>query len=88
MNLGDKPLTTKEVSDALRVPLRTVQRLLNEGELPGFRIGGAWRVDPTRLNEYIHLQGTVSYRALVQLEREREFAASGSTKTAAEMTAT
>ena len=36
-------LTVKEVAELLAVNERTVYRLANTGQLPGFKVGGTWR---------------------------------------------
>jgi excisionase family DNA binding protein len=42
-------LTTREVADALHVHPRTVQRLVERGELAAVRLGAAIRFDPAEL---------------------------------------
>lgn len=37
-------LTPKDVMDILGVGKNTVYRLLDSGELPGFRVGRSWRI--------------------------------------------
>jgi len=36
-------LTVREVADLLRVDAKTVYRLAQKGELPGFKVAGSWR---------------------------------------------
>ena len=36
-------LTIKEVADYLKLTEKTAYRLVAEGELPGFKVGGSWR---------------------------------------------
>lgn len=36
-------LTVKQVAEILNVNDRTVYRLVQQGELPGFRVSGGWR---------------------------------------------
>jgi excisionase family DNA binding protein len=36
-------LTLKEVSELLRVHPSTVHRMIEEGKIPAFKIGSAWR---------------------------------------------
>jgi excisionase family DNA binding protein len=43
MASDSKPLTAKEVSEILRVHPVTLYRLLGEGRIPSFKIGGQWR---------------------------------------------
>jgi len=42
-NTGVQILNVSELSEYLRVHKTTIYRLLREGKLPGFRIGGDWR---------------------------------------------
>lgn len=46
-------LTTREVADALHVHPRTVQRLVERGELAVVRLGAAIRFDPAELVRFI-----------------------------------
>ncbi|AKX47390.1 DNA-binding protein [Thiopseudomonas alkaliphila] len=41
--MSDEVLTIKEVAQYLKVNERTIYRLAASGELPGFRVGNAWR---------------------------------------------
>lgn len=47
-----KILTIVEVSDFLRLHPTTVYRLVRKGELPGFKIGGGWRVNMKDLDRW------------------------------------
>lgn len=49
VSAGVALLTTREVADALHVHPRTVQRLVERGELAVVRLGGAIRFDPAEL---------------------------------------
>lgn len=50
----DSPLLTKaEVADKLRVSIRTVERLIDDGVLVALRIRGTWRVHPVALEDYL-----------------------------------
>jgi excisionase family DNA binding protein len=48
-----KVLTPVEVANRLRVSRDTVMRQLNSGELPGYKIGGQWRVRESDFVEYL-----------------------------------
>jgi excisionase family DNA binding protein len=50
---GGGLLTTREVADALHVHPRTVQRLVERGELAVVRLGAAIRFDPAELVRFI-----------------------------------
>ena len=48
-----KYLTPREVMDLLYIGKNTLYKLLNSGELKGFRIGKQWRVERSELKKYI-----------------------------------
>ncbi len=49
-------LDADEVGKMLRVHPRTVIRLANQGELPGFKVGGQWRFMRRDIENYIEEQ--------------------------------
>ena len=49
-------LTVEDVLGSLRVSKSTFYRAVRTGELPAFKIGGTWRVDPRDLATYIARQ--------------------------------
>ena len=49
----DDILTVAEVMELLYVGKNTVYRLLQDGELRGFRIGKVWRIPKDCLEQYI-----------------------------------
>ena len=49
----EKMLTAGEIAEALRVSVRTVYNLLEAGALRGVRVGRAWRVPESALQEFI-----------------------------------
>ena len=46
-------LTITEVADILRVHPTTIYRLVKRGELPGFKIGGCWRINRDSLDKWL-----------------------------------
>lgn len=50
-------LTIGEVAQMLRVHPTTVYRLLKRGDIPGFKIGGNWRVSVNALDRWISDMG-------------------------------
>lgn len=48
-------LTPLEVMDLLGVGKNTIYRLLNSGELQGFRIGRGWRITEESLREFMNI---------------------------------
>ena len=57
IDAGELPsvLTPLEVMDFLGVGKNTIYRLLNSGELRGFRIGRGWRITEESLREFINI---------------------------------
>ena len=46
-------LTPQDVADDLQIAnVEAVARMLRRGELPGFKVGRRWRVDPEELAEW------------------------------------
>jgi len=46
-------LTIKEVAEYLKVNERTIYRLAASNELPGFRVGNAWRFKRSDLDDWM-----------------------------------
>lgn len=46
-------LTIGEVAEMLRVHPTTIYRLVKRGELPGFKVGGNWRINSTALESWL-----------------------------------
>jgi len=49
-------MTVQEVAEYLNVDPKTVYRLVNRGELPGFKVGGSWRFQKDDLDDWIAKQ--------------------------------
>ena len=43
MFLGMEVLNLKEAADLLRITTRTLRDLVNQGQVPGAKVGGSWR---------------------------------------------
>ena len=52
----EKPIGTKEVAEMLGVIPRTVVRLAERGEFPGFKVGDVWRFYRSDIEAYIQRQ--------------------------------
>ena len=63
-------LTTQEVADRLKVHVRTVQRLIEYGELKAIRVGTLWRIRGSDYEEYV--DGGSSIADLEQKAEELE----------------
>lgn len=49
----DKILTLEEVADYLKVTRRTMYRLVQQGQVPAFKLGGSWRFRRGELERWI-----------------------------------
>jgi excisionase family DNA binding protein len=50
---GREVLTSEQVADFLQVSLRTVLQLARDGELPGHKVGRAWRFCRSDILAYV-----------------------------------
>lgn len=60
MNTELETLTVKEVAAWLRVDPQQVYRMAQKGEVPAFKVRGAWRFSRRLLEEWIEAGGTLS----------------------------
>lgn len=49
----DKLLTIKEVAEVLNVNPRTVNRMIDRGELPAVKVGNRWRIKPEDVKDFL-----------------------------------
>jgi excisionase family DNA binding protein len=52
----DQILTLKEVAAYLKLAEKTAYRLVSEGKLPGFKVGGSWRFKREDIEVWIEKQ--------------------------------
>ena len=45
-------MTVREVAEYLKVKDRTIYRLVANGEIPGFKVGGSWRFRKTEIDQW------------------------------------
>lgn len=45
--------TTEEAARYLRLSAATVRAMARRGEIPAFKVGRSWRIDPRRLLAYL-----------------------------------
>ncbi len=53
---SEEPVGAEEAAKMLGVTPRTVTRLAERGEIPGFRVGKLWKFRPSDIREYIESQ--------------------------------
>ena len=51
--MDNEVLTIKEVAEYLKVNERTIYRLAASNDLPGFRVGNAWRFKRSDLDDWM-----------------------------------
>ena len=59
--MNDDILTIKEVAEYLKLTEKTAYRLVAEGKIPGFKVGGAWRFRKTEIDRWITKQESQNY---------------------------
>lgn len=63
MSLKPNPaLTVHDVAAYLNVDEKTIYRLAQRGELPGFKVAGAWRFQTTDLQRWIDQRKRLSVK--------------------------
>lgn len=60
----DQALTVKEVALLLQVDEKTVYRLTQKGDLPGFKVAGSWRFKGSDMDEWVERQKTAATMAV------------------------
>lgn len=53
---NSRAMTVREVADYLNVNEKTVYRLAQRSELPGFKVAGAWRFKREDIDHWIEAQ--------------------------------
>jgi excisionase family DNA binding protein len=46
-------MTIKELSEYLKLKEKTAYKLVADGKIPGFKVGGAWRFQKSEINAWI-----------------------------------
>jgi excisionase family DNA binding protein len=65
-----KYLTLSEVASILKISRPTLLRIINDGQIPAFKVAGQWRIAESRLEEA--LESSSSLRLCVRLDDRRE----------------
>lgn len=55
--MTDEILTIKEVAAYLKIKEKTAYRLVADGKIPGFKVGGSWRFRQSEIETWIDEQG-------------------------------
>jgi len=51
--VSEEILNIKQLAERLQLSERTIYRLANDGVIPGFRVGKAWRFPRTQVDEWM-----------------------------------
>jgi len=51
--MKDDLFTIREVAEMLKLTEKTAYRLVSDGEIPGFKVGGSWRFSGKELEKWI-----------------------------------
>ena len=51
--MTDDILTIKELAEYLKLNEKTAYRLVSEGKIPGFKVGGSWRFQRAEIQNWI-----------------------------------
>jgi excisionase family DNA binding protein len=54
--VDDVVLTPEEVSVILKIDVDSIKRYCRQGELPAFQVGAQWRIQKSKLDEWIKSQ--------------------------------
>ncbi len=49
-------MTIKEIAEYLKVKEKTAYKLVAEGKIPGFKVGGSWRFRKSEIDGWIDKQ--------------------------------
>lgn len=60
----EQTLTVREVALLLQVDEKTVYRLTRKGDLPGFKVAGAWRFIRSDMDVWVECQKTAAQAAV------------------------
>jgi len=56
ITMEEEFLTVREISERLRIDEETIKRMLRKGQMPGYKIGGVWRIDRKDFTDYLARQ--------------------------------
>ena len=59
-------LTLSEAANLLQVSTRTLQRMIRNGQLPAFKVGGQWRLREAQLRQWVESRES----SLAEAEKE------------------
>jgi len=61
--MGNEYLTIDQVAELLNVSAKTIRRLVRRSELPGFKVGGQWRIKRADIDEWVAAQKRTAHES-------------------------
>jgi len=58
--MQDEILTIHELADYLKLNEKTAYRLVAQGEIPGFKVGGSWRFQKVEILNWVKNQASTA----------------------------
>jgi len=56
--MTDDIMTVRELAGYLKLNEKTAYRLVSEGKIPGFKVGGSWRFKRAEIENWIEVQSS------------------------------
>ena len=50
--MSDEIMTISDVASYLKITEKTAYRLVSEGKIPGFKVGGSWRFNRIEIQDW------------------------------------
>ena len=50
--MTDEIMTINDIANYLKITEKTAYRLVSEGKIPGFKVGGSWRFNRTEIQTW------------------------------------
>ena len=61
--MTDDILTIKDLAEYLKLNEKTAYRLVSDGKIPGFKVGGSWRFQRSDIQTWMEAQSNKSRKA-------------------------
>lgn len=50
--MSDEIMTISDIASYLKITEKTAYRLVSEGKIPGFKVGGSWRFNRAEIQDW------------------------------------
>jgi excisionase family DNA binding protein len=65
-------LTVKELADYLKIAEKTAYRFINEGKIPAFKVGSAWRFKKDQIDAWIASQSKTNTKTTATKKKSKK----------------